>query len=195
MKARNLLIVGLTAISVCKVLAEEKEIDIPATARVARIDISNRAHKIELTPNKNCNNPSWCRDNKMFNLYSYSEPLTTDKWTDFSLEFTPMEDGDLLLVVQGQYWKLKDAASTYPVYVLFSALEVTGAELKNSNFSQLSNRDMPISWSCKGDVKVLKEGDGNKIRVAYRRALISQSIKVTKGQKVTISTKVKYAKQ
>lgn len=194
MKARNLLIAWFAAISVCNVLAEDKEIDIPATVRMPRIDISDRTHKTELIPNKNCNNPTWYKDNKKFYLYSSSAPLTADKWTDFSLEFTPMEDGNLLLVLQGQYWKPKDVASTYPVYVLFSALEVTGAELRNSDFSQLSNSGMPMFWSCKRGVRVLKEDDNNKIRVAYRMS-ISQSIKVTKGQKVTISTKVKYAEQ
>ena len=155
--------------------------------------MADKANTLVLKPGKNMRVAGWMKEKKNYNLYSASKPLTVDKWSDFVVEFTPQADGDVVVYLRGLWWRAKGNKKSTPIYVLFDDVEIIGADLKNTGFEDVDAKGKLKSWSTRGKIVNDAKTGKNAIKVSTGNSA-TQKIKVKKGQKVTISAKVKYAK-
>ena len=182
-----------TGIAFSAFAADKPVKEIPKSARKARIDADSKS-KFVLKPVKNIHIAGWMKGLKSSYLYSTSKSLTTDKWEDYVVEFTPQADGNVYLIFRGTWWKPKGDKKNTPVFVIFDDIKITGAELKNPDFSKLDKKGKPAGWYFKGEIVKDDTATGKSAAKIGTYKNATQMIKVKKGQKVTISTKVKYAK-
>ena len=194
MKTRTVMTSVLAAGIAFTAFAADKVIKvIPEKVRKARIDVSDPTNKNVLKPGKSMRVSGWLKDRKNYNLFSSSRPLTTDKWVDYVVDFTPQQDGEVVVKLCGLWWRAKGNKSSTPIYVLYDDVEITGAELKNPGFEELDAKGKPAHWWTRGKIVKDARTGKNAIKVSIGTNA-SQRIKVKKGQKVTIKAKVKYPK-
>jgi hypothetical protein len=167
----------------------------PATK--ARIDFDGRG--VAITPEKTAmegvkaSNASWIKDAQKRASYisSQGSVLSTDTWSDYKVVFTPAGDGTVVINLMSNYYFVKNEAGKnqiMPRWVLWDNVSVEGAELVNGDF-EIEAGGKPKGWSVSSD-NYIKQDDGKCIK-AWHNSRASQKIQVTKGQKVTITAKVK----
>jgi hypothetical protein len=195
MRTRTVITSLIVAGIAFSAFAAEKIIkEIPASARKARIDAMAKNGKFVLKPAKSMRVAGWMKGLKSHYVYSESKPLTVDKWEDYVVEFTPQADGVVSVIFRGLWWRAKGNKKHTPIFVLFDDIKITGAELKNPDFAKLDKKGKPADWNFKGKIVKDDTATGKTAAKIGTYKMATQAIKVKKGQKVTIKTKVKYAK-
>jgi hypothetical protein len=165
----------------------------------ARIDLSGIKVKITPEAGKNgisASNPGWIKDaeKKAYYITSQSGVLSSEKWTEYEMTFTPESDGRVDINLMSNYYYGKDESGKsqiMPFWVQWDDVVVTGATLVNGDFEQETAKGTPTGWSTKKD-NYIKQ-DGQKYVKAWHNSRASQKITVTKGQKVTITAKTRSA--
>jgi hypothetical protein len=163
-------------------------------ASVVRIDISGIGKKIvltsgELSKGMRIANPGWAKKNSKYYLSAHSEKLT-GKWQKFSLTFTPDKDGPVNLAFMGSYRRDKGAKNLTPVWVAYDNITVTGTEAKNGDFESVNKKKLFAGWRCKPDNMISGSEDaqsGKNYIIAWHNRQVAQTLKVKKGQEVTIT--------
>jgi hypothetical protein len=173
-----------------------------AIADNARIDITckDRTQSIKQVQSSGHNyNHSWNKQNPFAGRSL--EAKVGPEWTEMTATLTPEADGDWIISLKGQ-WKRDKDKNMVPVEVYYDKLSVTGAELKNGSFETAqAKKNLPANWWASKafvtdnryilDPANAKDGE-RFVKVWHNRAL-SQQIKVTAGQPVTLSVFVKQA--
>jgi len=175
--------------------APAANIPIPESAYRARIDVDGMPGKIAMKPVKNCNEADWMKDDKIYRMTSDSGPLKDTEWKAFEISFTPEKDGNVSLVLMGQYFVKPGEKAISPTWVLFDDVKVTGTELKNGNFSELDDKGKPKLWGGSGELVDVKNPDSGKAIRVWHNQGATQLLAVKAGQTVTVTAKVQKAKQ
>ncbi|MBN2641218.1 MAG: hypothetical protein JXR78_06175 [Victivallales bacterium] len=175
------------------VIANSVMANLPASR--ARIDVSSNK-KFELFPVEggNMTNIIWGnQEDRKFAVFGQSGNLSEDKWMEVKFSFMSDSDGIVSLTLRGMSHRSKDKKNRNILWVIYDAVEINGAKIKNGNFSKARN-NRPTSWS--GDHTLyITEGEDFKFGAAgvksWHDKTFRQNIAVKKGEKVTITV---YAK-
>jgi hypothetical protein len=156
----------------------------------ARIDVyANSPLKIEAATDKKVrvSNPGWVKDEAKKQMSLTADLyVPDDQWKQISISFTPETDGYGSLQLKGQWDK------TNKNLAYFDDVQVEGTTLKNGGFEEKDG------WKIGKDVLVSDETLAHTGKAAvhvWHDTSISQSVKLTAGQKVTITAWVKFDKQ
>lgn len=126
-------------------------------------------------------------NNQKFEVYKISFPINHYSWTEFAVRFTPQNDGDVGLKLAGPY-ELSPQGKPYREDNLWDKIEITGAEIKNPSFEELSG-NRPKDWIVNGGVAntgPMPAKDGrNYARTSFDRFLKTQ-FKVKANTPVTL---------
>ena len=148
-----------------------------------RIDLDARPGQVPLTPEKspglNVVNPGWMGEKKAYYL-TVNGGKVTSKWTAQEFSFTPEKDGTVKLVLMG-------ADNKDQIWVAYDNLTITGAELKNPDFEEITPRF--ANWSCYRESLLDDQNDaqsGRNYVKAWCGKTVWQIFDVKKGQKVTV---------
>jgi hypothetical protein len=175
-----------------------------AFADMARIDVSCTDKTQVITQVKTTcrhSNMSWLKATP--NKGHVFQAPVTDEWTPMSFTITPEADGTWRIGLKGEYRRDKATKKMVPVDIYFDNLEISGAKLTNPSFEKVSEKTGgPVGWSTAKSFT--KEGrhvldpagakDGERYVKVWHNKSIRKSLKVTKGQPVTITAYVKKAK-
>jgi hypothetical protein len=195
MKRLKFLAAALAAAITAGQLAAENGNAVPDSAFRARIDVDGLSGKTAMKPVKNCGESGWMGEDKIFRMTSDSGPLKDTEWKNFEISFTPEDDGNVSLCLMGQCFTKQGEKTGSPVWVLFTDVKISGAELKNGSFSELEDTGAPKFWGGGGNLVDIKDpAPGKAIRVWHDRN-VCQQIAVKAGQTVTVTAKVQKAQQ
>jgi hypothetical protein len=166
----------------------------------ARIDINGARESINLTPEAKSSgcileNPGWIKDaDKKRRYLHFSSPELDSDWQEVEFSFTPDKDGTATLMILGQWYNEKAGAKSFNVF--FKKVEiVTGASLKNGDFSEKDKSGYPTGWKVSGKSPVplpIEQGGATLVKLQFNTRL-SQDIQVKAGQPITIKATVKLA--
>lgn len=167
----------------------------------ARIDVNGRG--IVLKPVSGpkggyIRNINWGKkDLRKFNLIGETAPIGADKWIKASFSFIPEKDSKVTINLMSNYSRDKGKKQINAHWVYFDMVTVEGSELKNGDFEEAKD-GKPVGWSCgRKDVYVTAGAEafsGKAMVQAWHNIRARQGISVKKGQKVTITVHVKFAK-
>jgi hypothetical protein len=156
----------------------------------ARIDMySNAKIKIEASTDKKVRveNPGWVKDElKKSQSLTVDISAPTDEWKQITISFTPEENGFGSLQLKGQWDKTKQN------WTYFDDVVVEGSTLKNGDFEKNEG------WKFSESAFITDEATAHSGKTAihvWHDKYVHQSIKLTAGQKVTITAWVKFDKQ
>lgn len=167
------------------------------SASVARIDIDGLEGTIELKPGaaseelKVVNGSSLDPDAKSpFYLIAYTPGKLTDEWQKFSFSFTPDKDGIVKINFRGAYHKPEGAAKNIAIWAAYDNITITGTEAKNCDFEFVGQNNMFDGWE--GDEANMVTGSedaksGKNYIIAWHDNPVYQTLKVRKGQEVTVT--------
>jgi endoglucanase len=126
-------------------------------------------------------------DNQKFEVFNISFPVNHYSWSEFTVRFMPLNDGEVELKLAGPY-EVSPQGRPYRQDNLWDKIEIVGSEIKNPGFEDLiGNR--PKDWICLGGVAnagpmSAKEGR-NYARTSFDRVLKTQ-FKVKANTQVTL---------
>jgi len=173
------------------------------TLSVSRIDIQGRRENTvqSMLPGYGTEAPDWAQ--KWNRLVGAGGTVFGDRWQEFRLEFTPQEDTTVTLTLMGT--QTQPPASL--VWTYYDDFHIEGAELINPDFEEVGEDGKIPGWDYALD-KNLKTGAkagngvvelGNEAASGSRAACTThdrhfgQSLRITKGRKVTLTYKAKAA--
>jgi hypothetical protein len=165
------------------------------SASQARVDINGRKENIELKPGSaskglKVTNGSWLKDKAQYYLMAYTPAKLTDKWQKFSFSFTPDKDGIVKIDFRGAFYKPKGAKKNIEVWAAYDNITITGTEAKNCDFEFVGQHNMFDGWE--GDISNMVTGaedakSGKNYIIAWHNNPVFQTLKVKKGQTVTVT--------
>jgi len=143
---------------------------------------------------KGCEVASW--ENPVGSrLTAVTADLPSERWTPFSLEFTPESDGVVLLMIMGRGFRSTVTNLLVPIWTYTDSVQVEGAELVNGGFEDLDPKGMPTGWAPSGAPLVIRDAkvaaDGTCCVKTWHDGRMTQRLKVTAGKPVTIKCLVK----
>lgn len=169
---------------------------IAANAYEARIDIDGAGARVRLEPLNAVNlsneipakisNCSWRGGAAIYTL-SASIMILPGECNKVRIEFMPLSDGELKLMLMGSYVK-SEQLSQASVY--WDNVRITGAKLLNADFESQSGWEQTGSQEEKtgfGLMPTPKWFGRGMCAKAWHNSRMVQSIRVTKGEKVVIS--------
>jgi len=164
-----------------------------------RVDVNGLKDKIAIKPGKaskgfkivNC---GWMKDRAKYAIMAYSAMNISKEWKEYSFSFTPDKDGIVQIHFRGAYHKPKGAKKNIAVWVAYDNITVTGTEAKNCDFEFVNQKNLFNGWSGDGANMVTGSKNaksGKNYIVVWHNNPVYQSLKVTKGQEVTITLHAK----
>jgi endoglucanase len=127
-------------------------------------------------------------------------PVRWWSWREISIEFTPVEDGTVDLILNGP-WEEEEPGKTYRKEVLWDTVTAVGTEVFNGDFENQTH-GLPDSWKPVygpylpvGDWPIIASRplDGRFLAATYQDRPLAQTLKITAGRKVTITLHAKAA--
>ena len=123
-----------------------------------------------------------------------SQPLT-DQWQKFEFSFVPAHTGTVSIMFHAPGSQKKENIRP----VLVDDVKTTGAALENGGFELLKQDGKVSGWSLRKLAEFITGEDSaegkNCIKVSYSDGAAAQTIKVQRGERVTVTFKAKLAKQ
>jgi hypothetical protein len=175
-------------------------IGIMCSAAGPRIDINGTQNKIALKPAGGSEgmtvvNAGWMKTNKEYYLMAYSYKIT-DKWQKYSFSFIPDKTGEVSITFRGHWHKPKGAPKNIPVWTAYDNIKIVGTEAKNSDFEFVNQKNLFDGWNgCLSNMVTGSENaqSGKNYVIVWHDSPIYQTLKMKKGQKVTITFYAKKA--
>jgi parallel beta-helix repeat protein len=162
---------------------------------IGRIDIDSRKKPVRMLPGKGCTVATWAKPIGCY-LSASTSTLKDPKWQEMTFSFTPQEDGVVTMKLMGSGVRTPDGKGFIPVWTYADDLRVEGAELVNGGFEAPGAKGCPNGWRFEGpkalwvhDPKLAAEGE--YCVKTWHNGRFSQDLKLTKGQTVTVSLKVR----
>jgi hypothetical protein len=168
---------------------------------VARIDIQGRRDNTEqsMKPGPGATAPGWAL--KWNRLVAGAGPVYADRWQEFRIEFMPQENTTVSVDLMG----MQTPASVPMAWTYYDDFHIEGAELVNGDFEDVGENGKIPGWNCvldrnfqtiaRGEASVVRLGteaaSGSHVACTTHDHRLSQRIKITKGQKVTITYKAR----
>ena len=173
----------------------------------ARIDVTGH-EKVPIKPDKaskgcHVGNIVWGDgETNFFIITCQSDPLEYKKWTTFTFSFIPQETGEVSINIMSDYSSQPGAALGIinAHWIYYDNIRVSGAKLLNGNFDKINKEtNKPKGWICAPENVVKRTSkistvSGSHMVKAWHNRRVIQTIKVRKGQKVTVSFKAKACK-
>ena len=177
---------------------------IPGFAESAvRIDIQGdrKATNPRMAPGPGSTAPSWAK--KWNRLVAAFGTARCDQWRQCQFEFTPLEDATVTLELMGT----QSLGGNPLVWTYYDAFEISGAELVNGDFEEAGADGRIPGWNCVLDQRFTTVSRGkagvveNPARAVSGKRMartshdhrVTQKLKLTKGQKVTVRFKARGA--
>lgn len=133
------------------------------------------------------NTPPWVKGEQAeLYLLMMSKPNLTGEFQDFSVTFTPKDDGQVILSFRGSQ---APEGKTY--YVAYDDIKIDGADVVNGSFEEVENGKAK-GWNAPADSLVTgsdKAPEGKNYMLGAQKKPVGQRIKVTAGKPVTIKFK------
>jgi len=160
-----------------------------------RIDLDGRSKKIALKPGKASKglkvaNAGWLKDKKQYYLMAYSGMNISKEWKKYSFSFTPDKDGVINIQFKGAWHRPKGAKKNVAVWVAYDNITVTGTEAKNCDFEFVNQKKIFDGWRGNSANMVTGSEDaksGKNYVIAWHNSPVYQTLKMKKGQEVTIT--------
>lgn len=121
-------------------------------------------------------------------------PIRWWDWKTFTVRFTPAADGEVKLGLLGP-WEANASGTVLREEVLWDNISATGTEVTNGGFKSQTADGTPEGWKILFGIP-LKPGEwplnselpkGKSLAAAWQNRPLGQSLKVKKGQLVTIT--------
>ena len=163
---------------------------------VARIDVQgDRKATGHMKPGSGATAPGWAQ--KWNRLVAEFGPMRADRWASCRFEFTPLTDTTVRLELMGT----QSRAGALLAWTYYDDFRVQGAELVNGDFERVGSDGKIEGWNCVLDQnwKAVRNGkagvvtlpntaaSGSRMARTSHDHRVTQSIKVKKDQKVTVS--------
>lgn len=162
---------------------------------VGRIDLDSRRKPVLMTAGLGCSVATWAKPEGCY-LSATTSELTTPGWHEMRFEFTPQEDGVVTMKLMGSGVRKPDSDEFIPIWTYADDMRVEGAELVNGGFEEPGAKGCPHGWQFElrdplwvHDPKLAAEGE--YCIKTWHNGRIAQDLKVTKGQKVTVTLQVR----
>ena len=155
-----------------------------------RIDIDGVKNKILLKPGKGSKGLTIVNSNNKYYLLVKSAMNLSNKWQKFSFSFTPDKDGIVNIHFKGVYHKVKGAKKLTEAWAAYDNITVTGTEAENCDFEFVNQKNLFNGWSGSGANMVTGSEDaksGKNYIIVWHNNPVYQTLKLKKGQKVTIT--------
>lgn len=160
-----------------------------------RVDVNGLGVKVALKPGKASEglkivNASWMKDNGKYYLMAYTGMNLSKDWTKYSFSFTPDKDGTIKIDFRGAWHKPKGEKKNIAVWVAYDNIIVTGTEAKNCDFEFVNQNNLFDGWEGNGANMVTGAEDaqsGKNYVISWHNNPVRQSLKVKKGQEVTVT--------
>lgn len=162
---------------------------------VGRIDLDSRQKPVLMDAGPGCTVATWAKPVGCY-LTASTSGLTTPGWQEMRFEFTPREDGVVTLKLMGNGVRKPGNDEFIPIWTYADDMRVEGAELVNGGFEEPGAKGCPHGWRFEvkeplwvHDPKLAAEGE--YCIKTWHNGRIAQDLKVTKGQKVTVTLQVR----
>jgi len=183
MLKRILLLVVLTAGAAC------------FAGSAVRVDINGLNTKVTLKPGKSSKglklvNGNWYKDRAKYYLSAYTEINISKEWKKYSFSFTPANDGIVIIDFRGAWHMPKGAKKNIAVWAAYDNITITGTEAKNCDFEFVNQKNLFDGWEGSEANMVTGAEDaqsGKNYIIAWHNNPVQQSLKVKKGQEVTVT--------
>ena len=160
-----------------------------------RVDVNGLSKKIVVKPGKGSKglkvvNGSWLKDRAKYYLTAYTGMNISKNWTKYSFSFTPDKDGIVKIDFRGAWHKPKGAKKIIAVWVAYDNITITGTEAKNCDFEFVNQKNLFDGWEGSGANMVTGSEDaksGKNYVIVWHNNPVRQSLKVKKGQEVTVT--------
>ena len=160
-----------------------------------RIDVSGLSKKIVVKPGKASKglklvHGGWMKDKAKYYLMAYSGMNVPKDWTKYSFSFTPDKDGAVTIHFRGAWHKPKGSKKNIAVWVAYDNITVTGTEAKNCDFEFVNQKNLFDGWGGSSANMVTGAEDaksGKNYIITWHNNPVYQTLKVTKGQEVTVT--------
>jgi hypothetical protein len=167
-----------------------------------RVDINGIKNQIALKAGKGSKglkviNSGWLKDKAKYAIMAYSGINISKDWNEYSFSFTPEKDGIIYIHFRGAWHKPKGAKKNIAIWVAYDNITVTGTEAKNCDFEFVNQKNLFDGWSGSGANMVTGAEDaksGKNYIIAWHNNPVYQTLKVKKGQEVTITFHAKASK-
>jgi hypothetical protein len=144
---------------------------------------------VRMKAGKGCEVASWSEPIG-YRLTAATGDLSDDRWTPFCFEFTPENDGELLLLLMGRGFRSNIDNSLVPIWTYTDNVQVDGAEVINGGFEEIGPNGMPIGWTASGAPLVVRDGsvaaEGKCCVKTWHDGRMTQRLKASAGKPVTI---------
>ena len=177
---------------------------VPGFAESAvRMDVQGdrKATSPWMTPGPGAAAPSWAK--KWNRLVAAFGTARCDQWRQCEFGFTPLQDATVTLELMGT----QSLGGAPLVWTYYDALEVSGADLLNGDFEEAGADGRIPGWNCvldqrfttvaKGQAGVVENStvaaSGKRMVCTSHDHRVTQKLKLTKGQKVTVRFKARGA--
>lgn len=164
-------------------------------AAVGRIDLDSRQKPVPMTAGPGCSVATWAKPVGCYVSATTSE-LKEPGWHQMRFEFTPQESGVVTMKLMGSGIRKPGSDEFIPIWTYADDLRVEGAEVVNGGFEAPGAKGCPNGWRFEinqalwvHDPKLAAEGE--YCVKTWHNGRLAQDLKVTKGQKVTVSLKVR----
>ncbi|MDD5597716.1 MAG: hypothetical protein PHV82_07210 [Victivallaceae bacterium] len=165
------------------------------SASKVRIDIDGLEGTIGLKPGNadkslKVANADWLKNKSQYYLTIHSSDKLTAKWQKFSFSFTPDKDGIVKINFLGVFYKPQGAKKNIEVWAAYDNITITGTEAKNCDFEFVNQKNLFDGWE--GDESNMVTGaedakSGKNYVIAWHDNPVYQTLKVKKGQEVTVT--------
>jgi len=159
-----------------------------------RIDINGTSKKIGLNLGKASKDLKIVNVGGKYVIKAYSGMNISKEWKEYSFSFTPNKNGIVQIHFRGAYHKPKGAKKNIAVWVAYDNITVTGTKAKNCDFEFVNQKNLFNGWSGDGANMVIGSKDaksGKNYIIVWHDNPVYQTLKVTKGQEVTITLHAK----
>ncbi len=160
-----------------------------------RVDIDGLKSEIAVKPVKASKglkvvNGNWLKDRAKYYLMAYTGMNLSKDWTKYSFSFTPAKDGIVDIYFRGAWHRPKGAKKNIAVWVAYDNITITGTEAKNCDFEFVNQKNLFNGWTGNEANMVTGAEDaksGKNYVITWHNNPVLQSLKVKKGQKVTVT--------
>ncbi len=163
-----------------------------------KIDLDGRKDDVAVAftnndPGLDIFHPGWVKPEAKRNCYLQitGKKELTDKWRNFEFSFTPQKSGNIRICLLGRNQFDKTTRKRKRLWTLYDDIKLTGATLRNGDFSQFDKKGKFTDWYNWHGAKPRFEKDGEISAAAWHDNALNQLIKVTAGKKVTVLFKAK----
>ena len=164
-------------------------------ASAVRVDINGIKKQIALKPGGSSkglkiSKAGWLKDKAKYYLMVHSKMNVPKEWKEYSFSFTPSKDGIIGIHFRGTWHRPKGVKKNIAIWVAYDKITVTGTKAKNCDFEFVNQKNMFNGWSGNAANMVTGSDDaksGKNYIITWHNNPVYQTLKVKKGQEVTIT--------